>query len=136
MRVVLDTGVLIAALITPQGPPDLVYQAWRKKRFELITSEWQIAEFRRASRYEKLRPYLTPSEAGNMVNGLRQHAVVVKKLPNVQLSPDGADNAVLATAIAGKADFLITGDKRGLLALKKVDQIRIVTARQFLSRLG
>jgi predicted nucleic acid-binding protein len=39
MRVVLDTGILIAALITQNTPPDLIYQAWRKKKFELITSE-------------------------------------------------------------------------------------------------
>ncbi len=50
MRVVLDTGILIAALITRNTPPDFIYQAWRKKRFELITSEWQLSEFRRVSR--------------------------------------------------------------------------------------
>ena len=68
MRVVLDTGILIAALITKDTPPDLIYQAWRKKKFELITSEWQLAEFRRVSRYPKLRKYLIPSEAGKMIN--------------------------------------------------------------------
>ena len=55
MRVVLDTGILIAALITTDTPPSLIYQAWRKKRFELVTSEWQLDEFRRVSRYSKLR---------------------------------------------------------------------------------
>ena len=42
MRVVLDTGILIAALITRDTPPDRIYQAWRKRRFELATSEWQL----------------------------------------------------------------------------------------------
>jgi hypothetical protein len=41
MRVVLDTGILIAALITADTPPDRIYQAWRRKRFQLITSRWQ-----------------------------------------------------------------------------------------------
>jgi putative PIN family toxin of toxin-antitoxin system len=134
MRVVLDTGVLIAALITSDTPPDLVYQAWRKKRFELVTSEWQLAEFRRVSRHPKLRRFLRPSEAGNLVNGLRQRALVIKRLPEVELSPDPNDNPLLATALAGKADFLVTGDKRGLLALKK--RTRILTARQFLKTLA
>jgi hypothetical protein len=136
MRVVLDTGVLIAALITSDTPPDLVYQAWRKKRFELVTSEWQLAEFRRVSRHPKLRRFLRPSEAGNLVNGLRQRALVIKRLPEVELSPDPNDNPLLATALAGKADFLVTGDKRGLLALKKVERTRILTARQFLKTLA
>lgn len=136
MRVVLDTGVLIATLITSDTPPDLVYQAWRKKRFELVTSEWQLAEFRRVSRHPKLRRFLRPSEAGNLVNGLRQRALVIKRLPEVELSPDPNDNPLLATALAGKADFLVTGDKRGLLALKKVERTRILTARQFLKTLA
>ena len=61
MRVVLDTGILIAALITNHTPPALIYQAWRKKRFELVTSEWQLEEFRRVSRYAKLRRFLKPT---------------------------------------------------------------------------
>lgn len=77
MRVVLDTGILIAALITTDTPPALIYQAWRKKRFELVTSEWQLDEFRRVSRYSKLRRFLKPVEAGNLVNGLQRQATVL-----------------------------------------------------------
>lgn len=62
MRVVLDTGILIAALITADTPPDQVYQAWRKKRFTLVTSVWQLGEFRRASRYERVKKFLKPTE--------------------------------------------------------------------------
>ena len=69
MRVVLDTGILIAALITVDMPPDKIYQAWRKKRFELITSEWQLEELRRVSCYKKLRDYINPAEAGYLVKG-------------------------------------------------------------------
>ncbi len=135
MRAVLDTGILIAALITTNTPPDLIYQAWRKKKFELITSEWQLSEFRRVSRYPKLRKYLIPSEAGNMVNGLRYQAVVLTDLPTMDVSQDPDDNPVLAMAVAGQADFLVTGDKRDLLALREIEKTRIVTARDFLSKL-
>jgi predicted nucleic acid-binding protein len=48
---VLDTGILIAALITRDTPPDQLYQLWRKRRFTLITSESQLDEFRRVTRY-------------------------------------------------------------------------------------
>jgi len=131
MRVVLDTGILVAALITSGTPSDLVYQAWRRKRFELVTSEWQLEEFRRVSRYPRLRPYLRRVEAGNMVNGLRRLAVVIDELPSVDRSPDPDDNPVLAMAVAGKADFLVTGDKRDLLSLESIESTRIVTARAF-----
>ena len=135
MRVVLDTGILIAALITKNTPPDLIYQAWRKKKFELITSEWQLSEFRRVSRYPKLRKYLVPAEAGNMVNGMRYQALVLTELPTLDVSQDPDDNPVLAMAVAGEADFLVSGDKRDLLALRTIEKTKILTASNFLSEL-
>lgn len=132
MRVVLDTGILIGALITTGTPPDQIYQAWRRKRFVLVTSHWQLEEFRRASRYEKLSKFIRPVDAGNLVGGLRREALVLSKLPKVDLSKDSEDNPVLAMAIASEAEYLVSGDRRGLLALKKVGGTRIVTAREFL----
>ncbi|MBI3043261.1 MAG: putative toxin-antitoxin system toxin component, PIN family [Betaproteobacteria bacterium] len=61
MRVVLDSNVLISALISAGSPPDLIYRAWRKKRFILVTSKTQLAEIRRASRYPKLQK-IAPQE--------------------------------------------------------------------------
>jgi len=133
MRVVLDTGILIAALITRDTPPDRIYQAWRKRRFELVTSEWQLEEFRRVSRYPKLRNYLQPIEAGNLVNGLRHQARLLDYLPDIELSADPDDNPLLAMAIAGEVDYLVSGDKRDVLTLKKVGKARIITARRFLT---
>ena len=133
MRVVLDTGILIAALITKDTPPDRIYQAWRKRRFELVTSQWQLDEFRRVSRYPKLRKYLKPIEAGNLVNGLRHQARFLEELPDVDLSEDPDDNPLLAMAIAGEVDYLVSGDKRDVLAVKKVGKASIVTARRFLT---
>lgn len=132
MRVVLDTGILIAALITAGTLPDAIYRAWRRKRFTLITSEWQLEEFRRVSRYPKLQRYLQPSAAGELINSLRKQAVVLKKLPELDVSPDPHDNPLLAMAVAGEADYLVTGDKRDVLSLGKVGSIPIISARQFL----
>lgn len=133
MRVVLDTGILIAALIIKDTPPDRIYQAWRKRRFALVTSAWQLEEFRRVSRDPKLREYLLPIEAVNLVNGLRHQAQLLDDLPVVELSADPDDNPLLAMAIAGEADYLVSGDKRDVLVLKKVGKTRIITARRFLT---
>ena len=85
MRIVLDTGILIAALITVDTPPDLIYKAWKRKRFDLFTSEWQLEEFRRVSRYPKLKPYIKPVEAGQMINSIRFSAQVYSTLPEIDL---------------------------------------------------
>ena len=45
--------------------------------------------------------------------------------------PDPADDHLLAVAWAGKADYLVSGDKSDLLALVKFNQTRIVTARRY-----
>lgn len=135
MRVVLDTGVMIAALITKDTPPDQIYQAWRKRRFELITSEWQLDEFRRVSRYPRLHRFLKPVETGVMINGLRRRGLVLQDLPVIDVSPDPDDNPLLATAVAGEADYLVSGDKSGVLALRRIRHTRILTARQFLTEL-
>ncbi len=133
MRVVLDTGIFIAALITAGTPPDKVFQYWKKKRFELITSEWQLEEFRRVSRYPKLRKFINPVEAGQMVNGLKCNAFIYASLPTVDLCKDPDDNPILAMAIESKADFLVTGDKRDLLSMERICTTPIINAARFLS---
>ena len=135
MRVVLDTGVLIAALITKDTPPDRIYQAWRRRRFELVTSQWQLDELRRVSRYPRLRRFLHPADAGRMVNGLRTHATVVADSPRVDASPDPDDNPILASAIIGNAHYLVSSDKRDVLSLERIGNACIVSARRFVDLL-
>lgn len=135
MRVVLDTCVLIAALITRDTPPDRIYQAWRRRRFEFVTSEWQLDEFRRVSRYSRLRTFLNPAEAGRMVNALRTHAAVVADVPRVDMSPDPDDDRILGTAVAGDAHYLVSSDRRDVLSLGTAGNARIVSAREYVDLL-
>jgi putative PIN family toxin of toxin-antitoxin system len=131
LRVVLDSNVLISALISAGSPPDLIYQAWRKKRFALVTSETQLAELRRASHYPKLQKLVPSREFGVLINRLHG-AIVLDKLPRIDFSSDPFDNYLLAMAAAAEADFLVTGDAQGLLRLKKFARTRILTPTSFL----
>ncbi len=136
MRAVLDTNILCSALLTPGGLTDRLYLAWRERRFQLLTSEEQLEEFRRVTRYPRLKPFIEPAAAGAMHNELRRLAMLVVNLPAVDVSRDPADNFLLAMAQAGEADALVTGDKHDLLTLGKFQRTQIVTARQFLEQLG
>lgn len=136
MRVVLDTNVLISALISPGGWPDILYQAWRTGEFVLISSDDQLDEFRRASRYPRLRRFLQPSAAGAMLNEIRLLAVLVSLLPKLDISPDPADNFLLAMAQVGRCDYLVTRDKDGLLALGRHKSTRILSVHQMIEFLG
>lgn len=133
MRVILDTNILIAALITRGTPPDQLYEAWRDGRFTLITSELQIEEIRRVTRREGVRFRIHQAEAGRMVNDIRRLATIVENLPTVEVSPDPYDNFLLAMAQAAQANLLVTGDKRDLLALSRHQATHILTARDALA---
>ncbi len=136
MRVVLDTNILLSALITPGGSPDVIYRAWLAGRFDLITSDDQIEELRRASRYAKFRIVLQPHKVGKLINNL-QDAVVLDRLPPAENEADPFDAFLLAMAGAGGADWLVTGDKRaGLLERGRYGGARIVTPGEFLEVLG
>jgi uncharacterized protein len=136
MRVILDTNILCSALLTPAGVTDRVYRAWREKRFVLITSDEQLEEFRRVTRYPRVRAFIEPAAAGSMFNEIRRLAERPSKLPSIDRSKDPADNFLLALAQAGHADYLVTGDKDHLLSLGTFGPTRIITARELLRRLG
>lgn len=118
------------------GLTDRLYRAWREGRFQLLTSGEQLEEFRRVTRYQRLKPFIEPVAAGAMHNALRRLAVLIVKLPMVDASRDPADNFLLAMAQAGEADVIVTGDKHDLLSLGTFQRTRIITARQFLTQLG
>ena len=134
MRVVLDTNVLLSALLSPHGLPDAVYRAWQKNRFDLVTSATQIDELRRASRYAKFKNVLQPHRVGTMVNNM-QRSIMLNALPPLPAGIDAADpNDVflLSMASACQADYLVTGDHRaGLLQRGSLGRTRIVTPATF-----
>lgn len=135
MRVVLDTNVLISALVTKGTPPDGLYRAWLRGDIELVTSTAQLAELGRVLSRPRLRKYVDPDEASIIVQNMDTRALILDEIPVVDLSPDPKDNPILATAIAGNADLIISGDKKHMLSLERVRGIPIVTARQALERL-
>lgn len=129
MRIVLDTGILVSALITKNTPPDMLYQAWRKRQFTLVTSHEQLDELVRVLSYKKLERFINQAESRVLLDGLHRMAEIAVDLPNVDLSADPDDNKIIATAIAGKADYLVSGDKADLLSLGSAHDITIITAR-------
>lgn len=136
MRLVVDTNILVSALLAAASLPAQLIVLWRAGRFQLLTAAEQLDELMRVTRYPKIRARLAPALAGRLVNDLRGLAVMVEVLPQVDVSPDPDDNYLLALAAAGAADFLVTGDKRDLLGLGIYQGTRIITVRDFLSMHG
>lgn len=133
MRVVLDTNVLLSALISPHGAPDTIYRAWRAAKFDIVTSVVQLDELRRASRYPKFKAVLQPARVGTMINNL-QHAIILDRLTVKAKLNDPNDEFLISMSVTGNADFLVTGDHRsGLLQKRNIE--RILTPANFCSEI-
>jgi len=134
MRVILDTNVLLGALISPYGPPDAIYRAWRAAKFELVTSAAQLDELRRVSRYPKLKTLLPAHRVGTMVNNMQRATVLgaLPKLPDALQINDPNDAFLVAMVIGSEADYVVTGDRRaGLLQLGAIGRTRFFTPAIF-----
>ncbi len=133
MRLVIDTNVLISALLVGSSLPAHLITLWREGRFDLLTSVTQLDELMRVTRYPRIRERLAPALAGRLINELRDIAVMVENLPQVTVCADPYDNYLLAMAAAGAADFIVSGDKRDLLSLGLYEGVKIVAIREFLA---
>lgn len=136
LRIVIDTNLLISALIRKNTVPYQLYKAWRDGLFELITSPAQLEELGRVMNYPKLRKYFSVNEANDMLTGIATYANLVIRMPVVTYSPDPDDNLIIATAIAGGANYIVSGDKIDMLELGKVENIQIINARSAVELLG
>ena len=133
MRVVLDTNILVSVLLIQVGYPAAIYRAWQEGHFILLTCSEQLDELRGELRRPALAARIKPYKAGRLVNELKKLAETVGPLPRVERSSDPDDDFLLALSEAGQADYLVTGDKSGLLALGRHQATRIVSPRDFAS---
>ena len=134
IRAVLDTNQLVSVAIRPGGIADQIRRAWQERRFTLLTSPPLLAEFRRVLTYPKLRSLvrLSPDEEEALLRLLVEEAEITAGTLQVQvIEADPADDAVLACAIEGHADYIVSGDAH-LLSLHEHAGIPIITAREFL----
>jgi putative PIN family toxin of toxin-antitoxin system len=131
MRVVLDINTLVSALLIQSGHPAAVLDAWLDGRFTLLTCAGHLDELRAILQKPRIAARIKPYTAGRLVNQVRDLAQNIEELPEVKRSVDPDDDYLLALSEAGQADYLVTGDKSGLLALGRHKAARIVTAREF-----
>jgi putative PIN family toxin of toxin-antitoxin system len=131
MRVVLDTNIIVSALIAPAGNPAAIVDAWLDGKFTLLTCAAHVDELRSTLQKPRVAELFKPHEAGRLVNQVKKLAEEINPLPRVERSPDATDDFLLALSEAGKADYLVTGDKSGLLALDRHKGTQIVSARDF-----
>jgi uncharacterized protein len=131
MRVVLDTNILVSALLLQSGHPVAIYRSWQEGHFALLTCAEQLDELKATLQKPALAARIKPYNAGRLVNALKELAETIGPLPRVKRSPDPTDDFLPALSEAGRADYLVTGDKSGLLSLARHEGTRIISANKF-----
>ena len=96
----------------------------------------QIAEIRDVLVRPRLKRFIRTDEAVAIVENIDEYALVLTDAPVVDRSPDPNDNPILAATIAGKVDLIVSGDKKHMLALREVQGIPVVTAREAAERIS
>src|SRR5260221_10441943 len=133
LRVVVDTNVIISALFFG-GKPGAVYQAGTDKKFRFVTSDALVNEFREVLSRPKFSEYFARlgKSVENFVNAYATAADVISpaSIPSGVVR-DPKDEMVLACAVGGKAEYIVSGDT-DLLSLNLYSDIPIVSASQFI----
>jgi putative PIN family toxin of toxin-antitoxin system len=136
IRAVFDTNVLVSYLLTHRPPiATLIDDHLKEDDFQLVTAQPLLSELDRVLRYPKLRPYLKEGERKrflSLVAALSDVVILPDDIPEISRDPD--DDLLIACAVVGEADLLVSGD-RDLLDLGKVGRIPILTPTQFLDSL-
>jgi uncharacterized protein len=137
IRAVIDTNILIRALIKPQGSVGTIIAALRSHRFELILSWPLLEELAAKIALPRIQGkyHLTDLDTYDYMAFLSIQGKLVEPREAVRVCRDAKDNMVLEAALTGKAQFIVTSDE-DLLVLNPFGQIEIVTAGAFLRRLG
>jgi putative PIN family toxin of toxin-antitoxin system len=136
IRAVLDANVLVSGFPARSGTPATLIERWLRREFELVLSLHiieRVAATWTSDRYFASR--YSAGQAQRAVDLLLRRAILVMPVTTVQgIADDEEDDLVLATAVAGQASYLVTGD-HGLQRLGTYQGVAIVSPRAFLDLL-
>jgi uncharacterized protein len=137
IRVTLDTNVLVAGIITsPQTVNGQVIQAWRDNKYSLVLSEAILTELSRTLSEPYFSARLTAAQIEAAVSLLRSEATIVPLLVTVAgVATHPEDDLILATALSGRAHYLVTRDEKLQKKVQEYKGVAIVSPPVFLHRL-
>lgn len=134
MRAVLDTNVIVSAILIRGGNEDRILQAWRRRAFELVLSEPILIEVAQVMLYDKIRKarWMTDRQVSVLLEAFENESLIVEPKKHIAICRDPSDNKFLEAAVTAAAHCIVTGDK-DLLELKSYHHVEILKPAAFLS---
>lgn len=133
IRVVVDTNVLVSAFISPRGAPARMFEKLHQGMFAILVSEAILREYIRALSYDRVvaRHGMTAGQIHRTVDSLKQFFILVEITEHLTvIAGDPDDDKFLECAVAGEAEYLVSGDAH-LLERSEYRGIRIMTPALF-----
>ena len=138
VRTVVDANIWVSAVISSQGAPARLEAAFRAERFTVITSEPLLDEIEGVLQRPRLaRRYgVTADKVSALLDLLRDRAEIVGITGLLRVCRDPDDDAVVETAIVGKAEVIVSGDDDllsdpSVLQLLQKHDVEVWTVRRF-----
>lgn len=128
---VYDTNVIISGTFWLGSPKRAIWLA-KEGQVKVVTSETLLSELVDVLTRPEGPFHLLPGEANEVVKDVRRYANLVEPTRKVEVCRDPGDNAVIECALAGRAQYIVTGDA-DLLSLGRFEDIEIVNVSTFIS---
>ena len=132
VKCVIDTNILMAALLNRTGAPAKIMERFRNAEFELATSESIVREYQEV--ILEFENDIPDDESIPLIELVEARSVKYEVTVTLSVCRDPDDNKFLECAISSGADFLVTKNLRHYPA-KEYQGVRIVTVGQFLTYL-
>lgn len=130
IRAVIDTNVLVSALISPSGNEALLLLAVKQGLVRPCFSPAVLKEYSEVLARPKFA--FPADEIAALIDLVERHGDLVRPAPLSGISPDPKDDQFLACALAGQVDFVVTGNKKDFPE-DRLGATRVVSARELLN---
>jgi putative PIN family toxin of toxin-antitoxin system len=136
MRLVLDTNVMVSALLW-HGSPSRLFRRGLEEGHSFFTSPPLLAELTNVLLRPKLRLQIAKSQLSiaNLIDTYCESTTSVEPGPTTRIVSDPDDDVVIGTALAAEADLIVTGD-RALLSVEQYEGVRIVSVSEALKAIA
>mgnify|MGYP003395445724 FL=1 len=131
---VVDSNVVVSALLSPHGPPAQVLRLMLQRDLQLLHDARVLAEYREV--LARPRFGFDPDDIRAVVDGLEASGETVMAKPLPIRLPDPDDLPFLEVAVEGRADALVTGNPRHFRPLSGQHGVRIMAPRELVDYLG
>jgi uncharacterized protein len=142
VRGVVDNNIWVSAILTRRGSPGRVLDAFVAGRFTLVSSDPLLAELAEVLQRPRIarQSQFTPAQVSELIASMRLVGEIFTVTGAVRICRDPKDDAVIETAIVGRADVLVSGDKDltgdpTVVASLYEQEVRILSVAEFVREL-